>query len=393
MQSVALPIGWYWLGEWSIDHTFPSLDSNGWASCIDTGGAFSTLFSANKRRRRWVRVRRKRVDYLRSLDDGDYLKKAERMYRESFPGGDILTRMRSVDQNFALCQKIIEALLNGIKGMGFRDWSNNLDDLDENRKARAVRLVEKLLSDGEVLKSSIGAQSTNDHDSSDDVRSSLPQQPPFDSLSSLTDITSRIPTTQSRVMETHRWQQDEESSECPLWHVPVPLNVPSTQSFSLFRRRHHCRLCGRLCCHPCSSNCMYAAGSDDPVRVCNECFENESILSPGIGMGRSMHECPVCGLDLSGIDSEAHLVTCLVEESGRTSRIMPGSRYVVFTLVKEEGTVGGGECLICFEEFENGQRVARMNCLCVFHAVCVEDWFGVQRERLGAGVSCPTHTG
>lgn len=39
-----------------------------------------------------------------------------------------------------------------------------------------------------------------------------------------------------------------------------------------FNRRHHCRRCGRLVCHSCSSRKMVVEGSEEPVRVCDQCF-------------------------------------------------------------------------------------------------------------------------
>jgi len=44
------------------------------------------------------------------------------------------------------------------------------------------------------------------------------------------------------------------------------------------------------------------------------------------------------------------------------------------------------ECGICFEEFVLKQRVARLDCLCVFHLLCIEDWY----RRLGKQ-RCPVH--
>ena len=44
------------------------------------------------------------------------------------------------------------------------------------------------------------------------------------------------------------------------------------------------------------------------------------------------------------------------------------------------------ECVICFEEFQPGDEMGRMECLCKFHRVCIRGWW----ERKGAG-SCPTH--
>lgn len=49
-------------------------------------------------------------------------------------------------------------------------------------------------------------------------------------------------------------------------------------SFNTFRRRHHCRCCGRTLCHEHSSNQMTLPqfGIHSPVRVCAECFNNSS---------------------------------------------------------------------------------------------------------------------
>jgi hypothetical protein len=121
MQSVLLPSGWYWVSDWNIDHTYPSLDKHGWTAIGETGNALSLLFTASKRRRRWNRVRRRRFDYsstpASSSAEGDYLEKAEKLFIDSFPGGDLFCSLRTVDENFVLCQRIIELLLNGIKGI------------------------------------------------------------------------------------------------------------------------------------------------------------------------------------------------------------------------------------------------------------------------------------
>ncbi|GFR71072.1 lateral signaling target protein 2 homolog [Elysia marginata] len=60
------------------------------------------------------------------------------------------------------------------------------------------------------------------------------------------------------------WVPDEESTECMSCQVP----------FSFVRRRHHCRNCGKIFCHRCSSNFVPLPhfGQDKCVRVCNRCF-------------------------------------------------------------------------------------------------------------------------
>ena len=44
------------------------------------------------------------------------------------------------------------------------------------------------------------------------------------------------------------------------------------------------------------------------------------------------------------------------------------------------------ECVICFEEFQPGDEMGRMECLCKFHRSCIRQWW----DTKGVG-SCPTH--
>ncbi|XP_056616274.1 zinc finger FYVE domain-containing protein 26 isoform X2 [Triplophysa dalaica] len=48
--------------------------------------------------------------------------------------------------------------------------------------------------------------------------------------------------------------------------------VCQRERFTMFNRRHHCRRCGRLVCHSCSSKKMVMEGSEEPVRVCDQCY-------------------------------------------------------------------------------------------------------------------------
>ncbi|XP_067362571.1 E3 ubiquitin-protein ligase ZNRF2-like isoform X2 [Channa argus] len=43
-----------------------------------------------------------------------------------------------------------------------------------------------------------------------------------------------------------------------------------------------------------------------------------------------------------------------------------------------------GECTICLEELEQGDTIARLPCLCIYHKGCIDEWFQVNR-------SCPEH--
>ncbi|PIK61966.1 putative E3 ubiquitin-protein ligase ZNRF2 [Apostichopus japonicus] len=46
--------------------------------------------------------------------------------------------------------------------------------------------------------------------------------------------------------------------------------------------------------------------------------------------------------------------------------------------------IDSGECVICLEELEQGDTIARLPCLCIYHKTCIDMWF--ERNR-----SCPEH--
>lgn len=52
------------------------------------------------------------------------------------------------------------------------------------------------------------------------------------------------------------------------------------------------------------------------------------------------------------------------------------------------------ECVICFEEFEVGDDMGRLECLCKFHKRCILGWWRAKESadhgNLATG-GCPTH--
>nr|XP_053654456.1 FYVE and coiled-coil domain-containing protein 1-like [Cherax quadricarinatus] len=50
-------------------------------------------------------------------------------------------------------------------------------------------------------------------------------------------------------------------------------------TFSLTRRRHHCRTCGRIFCTGCSDNWILTPASSRRVRVCDDCFSIQAELA------------------------------------------------------------------------------------------------------------------
>ncbi|XP_055327163.1 E3 ubiquitin-protein ligase znrf2-like [Paramacrobiotus metropolitanus] len=83
-------------------------------------------------------------------------------------------------------------------------------------------------------------------------------------------------------------------------------------------------------------------------------------------------KCPVCGKQIASDNVELHLVECLTK---------PRLEYNEDVLTEPKG-----ECVICFDEMECGQSIARLPCLCIYHKRCIDSWFRVNR-------SCPEHPG
>lgn len=65
-------------------------------------------------------------------------------------------------------------------------------------------------------------------------------------------------------LKESQWLDDKDAVECQ----------SCNQSFSLARRKHHCRNCGGIFCNNCSDNTMPLASSAKPVRVCDCCHQS-----------------------------------------------------------------------------------------------------------------------
>ncbi|XP_010123168.1 PREDICTED: E3 ubiquitin-protein ligase ZNRF2-like, partial [Chlamydotis macqueenii] len=102
------------------------------------------------------------------------------------------------------------------------------------------------------------------------------------------------------------------------------------------------------------------------VHICNvvECTHTY-IFSFSIGF-----KCPVCSKFVSSDEMDLHLVMCLTK---------PRITYNEDVLSKD-----AGECAICLEELQQGDTIARLPCLCIYHKGCIDEWFEVNR-------SCPEH--
>lgn len=81
-------------------------------------------------------------------------------------------------------------------------------------------------------------------------------------------------------------------------------------------------------------------------------------------------KCPVCHKMIPADNVECHLVMCLTK---------PRINYNEDVLNEDKE-----ECVICLEELRQGDVIARLPCLCIYHKSCIDQWFKVNR-------SCPEH--
>lgn len=81
-------------------------------------------------------------------------------------------------------------------------------------------------------------------------------------------------------------------------------------------------------------------------------------------------KCPVCSKFVLPDDVECHLVMCLTK---------PRISYNEDVLTEDKG-----ECVICLDDLKQGDTIARLPCLCIYHKSCIDSWFEVNR-------SCPEH--
>ncbi|CAM1322037.1 EEA1 (predicted) [Pycnogonum litorale] len=86
-----------------------------------------------------------------------------------------------------------------------------------------------------------------------------------DSLTAMQDLERENQTLQMETQKhlTRKWLEDSEVDSC--------TNCPKI--FSVTVRKHHCRNCGKIFCHECSSKQATVASSKKPVRVCDTCFK------------------------------------------------------------------------------------------------------------------------
>lgn len=214
----------------------------------------------------------------------------------------------------------------------------------------------------------------------------------------------------------------------PSTHASQPNNAPLLGSSSGPRLHHHFQ------------------PNDRPARPRGLTAPTNRAQQPVPGSSSSPHtpvprrrqvkeedECPVCGIEMPPGDAvrEAHIQTCVSSRfstppsqpapasnlgpvpptnprdpnlpsslgasttpdataNARARAMSYRSRGIFPYIATEKDCMDGDgreqECTICMEEFQAGEEMGRLECLCKFHRKCIRDWWGVK----GRG-SCPVH--
>ncbi|XP_012521859.2 lateral signaling target protein 2 homolog [Monomorium pharaonis] len=106
---------------------------------------------------------------------------------------------------------------------------------------------------------------TTETESIHERQESLPEYEDVDETTSIHDRTSPVTERGEECVEkAPAWVPDNDAPRC----------MACQAGFTVVRRRHHCRNCGKVFCGRCSSNNVPLPhfGHTKPVRVCNRCF-------------------------------------------------------------------------------------------------------------------------
>ncbi|QLG70457.1 hypothetical protein HG535_0A03970 [Zygotorulaspora mrakii] len=114
--------------------------------------------------------------------------------------------------------------------------------------------------------------------------------------------------------------------------------------------------------------------------------------------GRNEDErcCPICNVDLTKFeaeeDAQTHVQDCInravsiqQHKYGDDDETLSPSfqnRMLVYKIAEGDGDNHYQECPICFEEMLPGEKVGRLECLCVFHYKCIKGWFNKKLQKM-----------
>ncbi|KAM9301677.1 E3 ubiquitin-protein ligase ZNRF1 [Gastrophryne carolinensis] len=108
----------------------------------------------------------------------------------------------------------------------------------------------------------------------------------------------------------------------------------------------------------------------EPERGGTSGDQNPLHLAPRLIATHGGFRCPICSKAVASDEMEMHFIMCLSK---------PRLSYNDDVLTRD-----AGECVICLEDLSQGDTIARLPCLCIYHKSCIDSWFEVNR-------CCPEH--
>lgn len=157
-----------------------------------------------------------------------------------------------------------------------------------------------------------------------DVRSRRESLPSFSTASNLAAYLSASSSTQENTAVSIRGGMKRlEDYNAPVW-VPdsrADKCACCCEGFGLWRRKHHCRLCGQVVCWSCSQRSFLIAGDEEgehdrPARACDTCYESvfpdtpepstagtEPVANADGGNANGLSAC-------KAVDSDASMPSC-----------------------------------------------------------------------------------
>ena len=82
--------------------------------------------------------------------------------------------------------------------------------------------------------------------------------------------------------------------------------------------------------------------------------------------------CPVCHKTIPSDSFDKHILQCLskprVDYNGSFhSRCVENNHVFLVRFLEDTLTENKGECVICLDDLLEGQKIARLPCLCIYH--------------------------
>ncbi|KAL8719129.1 MAG: hypothetical protein Q9225_003818 [Loekoesia sp. 1 TL-2023] len=178
---------------------------------------------------------------------------------------------------------------------------------------------------------------------------------------SLSDLNAPLPP---RPLPPRPHPQLREEDECPICHQALPPKGPDGSETA---REAHIAECIEQ---------HFASSTSRSARRYHPAATDAAVMASAAS---ASHNQAAGGSDMAqGSDRRSSESTANADSSESAFRRMSSQRRrvagMVTYLATEKDCLGEGgepaECVICFEEFEQGVEMGRLECLCKFHKVC-----------------------